>query len=127
MKTPTDTKIRARGQLPRIAAVVLGTMFTLTSAAAQLMPGGPRPAPRRAIDDELAAIVEQRRVRIAELQAAAPGDRCHPAGAHELARLLVMDGQGPAARRFADGYERRCGEDPVVRKWGDAPRPTRRR
>ncbi|HSK02402.1 MAG TPA: hypothetical protein VK932_14215 [Kofleriaceae bacterium] len=124
MKT---SSIRARGQLRAIAAVVLGALFTLTAAAAQLLPGGPRPTPRRAIDDELAAIVVERRARIAELQAAAPGDRCHPAGAHELARLLVMDGQWPAVRRFADGYARRCGDDPIVRKWGDAPQPGRRR
>lgn len=124
MKTP---KIRARGQLPAIAAVAIGTLFTLTSAAAQLLPGGPRPPARRPIDDELAAIAEARRDRIAELAAGAPGERCHPASAHELARLLVMDGQGPAARRFADAYELRCGEDPIVRKWGDAPRPTLRR
>jgi hypothetical protein len=124
---PSRPSIRARGQLRAIAAVVLGTLFTLTAAAAQLLPGGPRPAPRRAIDDELAAIVLERRARIAELQAAAPDDRCHPAGAHELARLLVMDGRWPAARRFADGYEQRCGDDPIVRKWGDAPQPGRRR
>jgi hypothetical protein len=129
MKTsnPAVPAIRARGQLPAIAAAVLGTLFTLTSAAAQLLPGGPRPPARRAIDDELAAIVALRRVRIAELQAGAPGDRCHPPSAHELSRLLVMDGQGPAARRFADTYEQRCGDDPIVRKWGDAPHPGRRR
>jgi hypothetical protein len=119
-------RIRARGQLRVIAAVVLGVLFTLSSAAAQLAPGGPRPPARRAIDDELAAIIEQRRARIAELEAGAPDVRCHPPSAHELARLLVMDGQGPAARRFADGYEQRCGEDPIVRKWGDAPQPRRR-
>jgi hypothetical protein len=119
--------IRARGQWRVIAGVVLGTLFTLTSAAAQLMPGGARPPARRPIDDELAAIVLERRDRIAELQANEPSRRCHPPSAHELARLLVMDGQGPTARRFADDYEQRCGDDPIVRKWGDAPRPHRHR
>jgi hypothetical protein len=112
--------IRARGQLRVIAAIVLGVMFTMTTAAAQLLPGKRVPAPR-AIESELARITEQRRARIAELQAA--GERCHPATAHELARLLVMDGQWSAVRRFADDYEQRCGEDPIVRKWGNAPQP----
>jgi len=129
MKTsqPAPTKLRPRGQLPVIAGVVLGVAFTLTSAAAQLLPGGPRPPVRRPIDDELAAIVQQRRDRIAQLQADAPGERCHPPTARELARLLVMDGQGPLARRFADAYEQRCGDDPVIRTWRDAPLPTPRR
>jgi hypothetical protein len=71
-------------------------------------PPGEVAAAPRAIDDELAAIVVERRA----------GDRGHPAGAHELARLLVMDGRWPAVRRFADGYEQRCGDDPIVRTWG---------
>lgn len=118
--------LRARGQWRAIAGIVLGTLFTLSSAAAQLMPGRARPEPRRPIDDELAAIVQERRDRIAELEAGAPSRRCHPASAHELARLLVMEGQWPEAQRFANDYEARCGDDPIVRKWGDAPRPHRR-
>lgn len=129
MKTsqPPVGSLRARGQLPAIAGAVLVTMLTLGGAAAQLVPGGRPPPPRRAIDDDLAAIVKERRIRIAELQAGAPTDRCHPPSARELARLLVMDGQGPDARRFADAYEQRCGEDPIVQKWRDAPDPRRRR
>jgi hypothetical protein len=126
LKPAKPPKLRARGQLRAMAAVALGVMFTLTSAAAQLMPGRPRPE-RRPIDDELAAIVEQRKARIAQLEQQAPGERCHPPGAHELARLLVMDGRWIDVRRFADGYERRCGEDPVVRTWGNAPEPRARR
>ena len=120
----TPARLRSRGQLRVIAAIVLGVLFTLSAAAAQLVPGGARPPARRPIDDELAAIVGQRRARIAELEQQAPGERCHPATAHELARLLVMDGRWPDVRRFADDYERRCGEDQVVRTWGNAPRPT---
>ncbi|HWO17773.1 MAG TPA: hypothetical protein VNO30_03320 [Kofleriaceae bacterium] len=126
-KSTKPPKIRARGQLRVMAAIVLGVSFTLSSAAASLMPGGPRPPERRPIDDELDAIVAERKARIAELERAAPGERCHPAGAHELARLLVMDGRWPDVRRFADAYEQRCGEDPVVRSWGDAPVPRPRR
>lgn len=109
-----------------MAGVALGLLFTMSTAAASLMPGRGRPSPRQQMNDELAAIVDERVARIAELQAAAPIARCHPASAHELARLLVMDGRWPEVRRFADEYEQRCGEDPVVRKWGDAPRPVRR-
>jgi hypothetical protein len=129
MKTsePPAPSLRARGQLRAIAGAVLVTMFTLGGAAAQLLPGPRLPTPRQVMADELAAIAQQRRVRIAELQDGAPADRCHPPSARELARLLVMDGQGPDARRFADTYEQRCGEDPIVRKWRDAPDPRRRR
>lgn len=122
-RPPRPPRIRTRGQLRVMAAIALGVMFTLGSAAASLMPGGPRPSQRRPIDDELEAIVGQRRARIAELVQQAPGERCHPAGAHELARLLVMDGRWPDVRRFAADYEQRCGEDPVVRTWGNAPEP----
>jgi len=126
LKSPRPPKLRARGQLPAMIAVALGVMFTLASAAAQLMPGRPRPE-RRPIDDELAAIALQRKARIAQLEQEAPGERCLPPAAHELARLLVMDGRWTDVRRFADGYERRCGEDPVVRTWGNAPEPRARR
>jgi hypothetical protein len=128
MKTSrrSPPSIRARGQLRAMAGVALGLLFTMSTAAAQLLPGGARPSPRQQMNDELAEIARQRVARIAELEAAAPAARCHPASAHELARLLVMDGRWPEVRRFADAYEQRCGEDPVVRKWGDAPRPARR-
>jgi hypothetical protein len=106
-----------------IAAITLGVLFTLSSAAAQLLPGRGRLPERRPIDDELAVIVGERKARIAELEQQAPGERCHPAGAHELARLLVMDGRWADVRRFAADYEQRCGEDPVVRTWGNAPEP----
>jgi hypothetical protein len=122
-RQPEPPRIRTRGQLRVIAAIVLGVMVTLGSAAASLMPGGPRPPQRRPIDNELDAIVGQRRARIAELVQQAPGERCHPAGAHELVRLLVMDGRWPEVRRFAADYEQRCGEDPIVRTWGNAPEP----
>jgi hypothetical protein len=128
MKTKTreqTTSIRTRGQLSALAGGLGFTLITFAAVVAQL-PSGPPPSPRQLMKDELAEIAQQRRARIAELQATAPGERCHPPSAHELARLLVMDGQGPAARRFADAYEQRCGDDPVVRKWGDAPRPRHR-
>src|SRR5262249_22260442 len=100
-KQPKPPRIRTRGQVRVMAAIALGVMFTLGSAPASLRRGGPRPPQRRPIDNELDAIVGQRRARIAELVQQAPGERCHPAGAHELARLLVMDGRWPDVRRFA--------------------------
>lgn len=126
-RRPEVARIRARGQLGAMAAVALGVLLTLGSAAAQLLPGGPRPPARRPIDDELAAIVGARKARIAQLEQEAPVERCHPPGARELARLLVMDGRWADVRRLAAGYEQRCGEDPIVETWGHAPEPRARR
>lgn len=98
--------------------IVIVVLFTLGNAAANLLPCQ-RPTAEELRQAERRALVEQRRARIDELRAA--GDHCRPVIGHELARLLVMDGQG--ARGYADDYERRCGEDPVIRHWGDAPRP----
>ena len=60
-----------------------------------------------------------RRERIDALVAAG-GDRCLLEQARELARALVFDGR--SAMAFADDYEQRCGDDIVVRRWGDASR-----
>jgi hypothetical protein len=126
MKTRKQTtSIRAHGHARTIAGALGVILFTFGAVIAQLPRGRP-PSARQLMHDELADIAQQRRARIAELQATAPSERCHPPSAHELARLLVMDGQGPAARQLADDYEQRCGDDPIVHKWGDAPRPHRR-
>jgi hypothetical protein len=71
---------------------------------------------------ELAEITVQRRLRIIELRGAL-FERCDPARAHELAKQLVMDGRGSEARQFAASYTTRCGEDPAVERWANAPRP----
>lgn len=44
-----------------------------------------------------------------------------PPVAHELARLLAMDGQWHDAHDYAERYELRCGGDLIVRSWGNAP------
>ncbi len=112
--------LRQRGQLLPIAVIVIVVAFTLTSAAANLMMRRmPTAAELRA--DEQRTLVEERRDWIAALRAA--GDDCRPVVAHELARALALDGQASAAHTYADDYERRCGADPVVRAWGDAPVP----
>jgi len=77
---------------------------------------------RDALRRELAGISQQRKLRIIALQASLV-DRCDPPVAHELAKQLVMDGRGPEAKDFATGYTARCGEDPVVVRWANAPRP----
>lgn len=115
--------IRARSQALPTLVIAVVVLFTLGSAAANLIPIHRATAAqlRRA---ELETIVSERRARIAELRAT--GDACRPVMSHELARLLVMDGRWIDARAYADDYEQRCGADPVVRHWGDAPRPITR-
>ncbi len=116
--------LRARGQVWPIVGVVLVVLMTLGNAAANMLPGHHVSAAerRRAEQDEMVA---QRRARITELRQIVGG--CRPAISHELARLLVMDGQWSEARGYAEGYELRCGPDPVVHHWGNAPVPRARR
>ncbi len=113
--------IRARNQVLPIVVVVVVAGFTLGSAAASLLPPPHRPTLAEWRRDELAATVAHRRERIVELRLA--GDHCVPEVGQELARLLVMDAQWTAARSFADDFQLRCGADPIVAKWRDAPRP----
>lgn len=118
---PLPTKLRRpRGQLLPFVGIGLIALMTLANAAANMLPVH-RTSAAELRREEQRTLVEQRRVRIAALRAS--GERCVPATAHELARLLVLDGQWGEARGFAEGYERTCGEDPVVHHWGNAPRP----
>jgi hypothetical protein len=71
---------------------------------------------------ELAQIKVDRKVKIDELSARI-GLRCDPNDAHELVKLLVLDGRGPDAKAFGEDYVLRCGDDPVVEHWANAPRP----
>ena len=109
-----------RRQLLPVVGIVILVGFTLANAAANMLPSG-RPTKAEVLRAERDEIVMERRAKIAQLQLTR--DTCHVPSAHELARLLAMDGQGAAAATFADAYEARCGADPVVRHWGDAPRP----
>ncbi|MBL0215859.1 MAG: hypothetical protein IPQ07_18510 [Myxococcales bacterium] len=116
--------VRARGQLLPLVGVVALVLFTLGNAAANLIPvHRPTAADLRA--EEQRDLVEQRRVRLAVLRSG--GTACDAAHAHELARLLVMDGQFAEVRAFGASYEQRCGDDPVVRHWSLAPAPRARR
>ena len=114
------TSVRQRGQLLPIGVVVIVVVFTMANAAANMLPVH-RPTAAELRTEERRGIVADRRARIAELQRT--GDRCQPAIAHELVRALVLDGAVSEAHRYANDYEQRCGADPVVRGWGDAPRP----
>jgi hypothetical protein len=71
---------------------------------------------------ELAQITVERRIKIIELQLTL-GEHCNPPKAEELAKQLVMDGRGDDARQFATSYTARCGEDTVIARWANAPRP----
>lgn len=117
------SSVRPRGQLLPVLGIVLLVLFTLGSAGANLITRH-RPTEAELRAEEQQTIMEQRRIRIAQL--AATGSACHAANAHELARLLVMDGQWDAVHQFGMQYEQRCGEDPVVRHWSQAPRPRSR-
>lgn len=107
----------------RIAVAALALVFTVAVLAwwASLVPHR-RPDRGEAMRREIAGIAEQRKVKIAALQAGL-GERCDPAAARELTRELVMDGRGLDARQFAADYEARCGEDDVVARWAGAPLP----
>jgi hypothetical protein len=89
--------------------------MTLGSAAANMIPHHV-PTARELQRAEQTALIEARRQRIAELIGA--GEHCNAAIARELARALVFDGR--SATSYADDYARRCGDDPIVRRWSDA-------
>lgn len=119
--------IRARGQVRNYLLVTLFMLVTVGSAAATvMMPSRPRPTPLDELRDELTEIVEGRRARIAELEATV-GDRCDRFAAHERTMLLVMDGRWEDGRAYADRYEAKCGSDPNVRRWANAPIPKAQR
>jgi hypothetical protein len=43
------------------------------------------------------------------------GDHCDRTVARETARTLAFDGQRVTG--YADDFARRCGDDPIIRKW----------
>jgi hypothetical protein len=117
------TTLIRRGQ--RIAALSgIAIAFLLAVAAWTTASIPDRKAdPREAMRKELAGVVEERHARIAQLEVSI-GNSCEDRfRVHELMKLLVMDGRWQDARRFADDYEERCGEDVIVRKWANAPIP----
>jgi len=78
-----------------------------------------KPSHGETLHKELREIVVHRRERIAELRTAL-GDGCNPTQAHELVKLLAMDGADAAT--FGDQYINGCGDDDVIERWAHAPR-----
>jgi hypothetical protein len=107
----------------RIIVGMLFAAFTLAvfSWVSAIVPHK-KPDRRAAMRRELAEIAQQRRIKIMELQYTL-GDRCDPPRARELTKQLVMDGLGADAKRFAASYTARCGVDPDVVRWANAPAP----
>ncbi|HEY5923220.1 MAG TPA: hypothetical protein VIV11_16185 [Kofleriaceae bacterium] len=110
-------EIRVRQRVPwlSLAGILLVVTFTLGSAAANMLPHH-IPTKHELQRAEQNALIAERKLRIATLLA--EGDRCRIEVARELARALVFDGR--YAVPYADDYERRCGEDPIVRRWANA-------
>ena len=117
MTTTTDPIPKLRQRVPwlPLIGILFTLLLTLGNAAANMMPGR-LPTVRELQRAEQDAAIAARRARIAELTA--EGDQCRPPIARELARALVFDGR--SAAEYANDYARRCGEDPIVRRWGDA-------
>jgi hypothetical protein len=81
-----------------------------------------KPSRHEVMRRELAGIKTERKSRIDFLHAEL-GDRCLPNAAHDLVRLMVLDGRTTDAREFGVAYTARCGADAVVDDWANAPRP----
>jgi hypothetical protein len=114
---------RHRRHRMMIAGVIAGFAFAVLAWLLAIVPEH-KPNRTAVMRRELSEIQQQRKLRI-ELLNVELGSRCDPARVHELMRLLVLDGRGLDATRYADGYTARCGEDPVVEHWAAAPRPPR--
>ena len=104
-----------------VAAVVTVLGLAVLAWISAMVPHR-KPSRYEVMRRELAEIASQRRVKIAELQRSL-GERCDPPQARELTKQLVLDGRGPEAKRFAEAYTGRCGEDPDVTRWANAPHP----
>lgn len=107
-------KIRKRFPVVSVLGIVFVAVLTIGNAAANVVSTFKLPTTAELQREEQADRTAERKAHLAALQAA--GDRCRPAVAHELAEALVMDGQ--PADRYAADYARRCGDDPIVAKWG---------
>jgi hypothetical protein len=113
--------VRRRRNRVIAGAMIAAFMIAVFSWLSAITPSK-RPDRAAAMRRELAEIAQQRRMKIIELESSL-GDRCDPAKARELAKQLVMDGNGPDAKAFSAVYAVRCGEDAVVVHWANAPRP----
>ena len=93
-------------------------LLTLGNAAANMVPFHV-PTTRELQQQEQREIAEARRIEVDAL--IAEGDKCRPYVAHAIARGLVYVGR--SAREYSADYQQRCGIDPIVERWGNAPLP----
>jgi hypothetical protein len=102
------------------AALVAATIFTFS-----LLPN-PSHAPKVphsvTLKAELDQVKAERHAHIDDLRPQVVAS-CDPPKARTYTQLLVMDGRGADASTFAADYADRCGEDPVVQNWANAPLP----
>jgi hypothetical protein len=112
---------RRRRQRFIIAATIATFLIAVLAFFASIVPEH-KISRREQMRNELAEIAQQRKVKIDELRMTL-GNRCEPAQAHELVKLLVLDGRTSDARDFGTDYVTRCCEDEVVEHWAHAPRP----
>lgn len=116
------TSVLRGGQWIAAAAAVLVLLALALVAWTSAIASQRKPGRAAILRDELSQVVTERRERIAAIESTV-GDRCDPPLAHELMKLLVMDGRWQDARGYADRYQVRCGEDAIVQKWSKAPKP----
>jgi hypothetical protein len=110
--------VSVRGRTPwfSLAGILFIVLLTLGNGAANMIPGH-FPTKRELARVEQDAVAEARRARIVRLLAT--GDHCDAQLSRELARALVYDGR--SAKTYALDHERRCGADPIVERWANAP------
>jgi len=115
--------LRDKRSNQRLVVGTVVTMFVLALAAwlIAIIPEH-RPNRHETMRRELVGITHERKSRIDFLHAEL-GDRCMPAAAHDLVRLMVLDGRTSDAKEFGAAYVARCGSDAVVEDWANAPRP----
>jgi len=114
---------KKRKQRLAIAGVLAGFSLAVAGWLVAIVPVHHR-SRREVMRDELRVVDQQRKLKIVSL-AGGLGDRCAPDEAHELMKLLVLDGRGLDARAFASDYTARCGTDSVIDHWAHAPLPHR--
>ncbi len=104
-----------------LGGVVVALAMSLCAWFIGTLPVG-KPTQHEAMRRELHAVSSARKSRIEFLRSEL-GDRCIPFAAHELVRLMVLDGRGADARELGEQYTAHCGTDEVVEDWANAPRP----
>lgn len=116
---PTSKRsFRAKTPWFPLVGIVLLVLLTLGNAAANMVPFHVPTAYERQ-QAEQHELAEAKRIEVDAL--IAEGDKCRPHIAHEIARGLVYVGR--SAREYAADYQQRCGIDPIVERWGNAPLP----